>query len=86
MGKRHSIMKKIGINEMNNINENSEESYDSSCDTIKDEFEPTKLNTNIKEIKQEQKLNEEVDKQIFKIIGKSLDDYKTPEIFKIQDI
>ena len=49
IGKRRSILKKIGINEMNNINENSEESYDSSCDTIKDEFEPTKLNTNIKE-------------------------------------
>ena len=64
---------------MNNINENSEESYDSSCDTIKDEFEPTKLNTNIKEIKQEQKLNEEVDKQIFKIIGKSLEDFITPQ-------
>ena len=79
LGKRHSILKKIGINEMNNINENSEESYDSSCDTIKDEFEPTKLNTNIKEIKQEQKLNEEVDKQIFKIIGKSLEDFITPQ-------
>ena len=77
--KRSTLMKKISINEMNNIKENSEESYDSSCDTIKNEFEPKKINTNIKEIKQEQKLDEEVDKQIFKIIGKSLEDYITPQ-------
>ena len=76
--KKSAIMKKI-VNEMNNINENSEESYDSSCDTIKNEFEPEKLCTNIKEIKQEQNLNEEVDKQIFKIIGKTLEDYITPK-------
>jgi serine/threonine protein kinase len=36
--KKSTILKKIPINEMNNINENSEESYDSSCDTIKNEF------------------------------------------------
>ena len=77
--KKSVILKKIAINEMNNINENSEESYDSSCDTIKNEFEPKNLYTNIKEIKQEQNLNEEVDKQIFKIIGKSLEDYITPQ-------
>ena len=77
--KKSTFMKKIDINEMNNIKENSEESYDSSCDTIKNEFEPKKLCTNIKEIKQEQKLDEEVDKQIFKIIGKSLEDYITPQ-------
>ena len=76
--KKSALMKKIAINEMNNINENSEESYDSSCDTIKNEFEPKNLCTDIKEIKEEQKLNEEVDKQIFKIIGKSLEDYITP--------
>ena len=77
--KRSVIAKKIVLNGMNNINENSEESYDSSCDTIKNEFEPEKLCTNIKEIKQEQNLNEEVDKHIFKIIGKSLEDYITPK-------
>ena len=70
---------KSSIEESDNIKENSEESYDSSCDTIKNDFEPKKLSTNIKEIKQEQKLNEEVDKQIFKIIGKSLEDYITPQ-------
>ena len=62
----------------NNIYENSEESYDSSCDTVKEDFQPKKLYTNIKEIKQEQNLNEEVDKQIFEIMGKSLEDYITP--------
>ena len=77
--KKSVIVKKMIINEMNNINENSEESYDSSCDTIKNEFEPEKLCTNIKEIKQVQNLNEEVDKQIFKIIGKPLEDYITPK-------
>ena len=76
--KKSTILKKIAINEMNNINENSEESYDSSCDTIKNEFEPKNLETNIKEIKLEQNLNEEVDKQIFKIMGKKLEDYITP--------
>ena len=76
--KKSTILKKIAINEMNNINENSEESYDSSCDTIKNEFEPKNLKTNIKEIKLEQNLNEEVDKQIFKIMGKKLEDYITP--------
>ena len=77
--KRKSILnKRITFQSINNINENSEESYDSSCDTVKEEFEPKKLYTNIKEIKQEQKLNEEVDKQIFEIIGKSLEDYVTP--------
>ena len=80
--KRNSLIKKITMNEMNNINENSEESYDSSCDTIKNEFEPKNLYTNIKEIKQEQNLNEDVDKQIFKIIGKSLDEYQTPKIIE----
>ena len=75
-----AFTKKITMHYLNdNINENSEESYDSSCDTIKEDFQPKKLYTNIKEIKQEQKLNEEVDKQIFKIIGKSLEDYVTPE-------
>ena len=77
--RRSTLMKKLDLTEMNNIKENSEESYDSSCDTIKNDFEPKKLSTNIKEIKQEQKLNEEVDKQIFKIIGKSLEDYITPQ-------
>ena len=76
--KKSTILKKIAINKMNNINENSEESYDSSCDTIKNEFEPKNLKTNIKEIKLEQNLNEEVDKQIFKIMGKKLEDYITP--------
>ena len=76
--KKSTILNKIAINEMNNINENSEESYDSSCDTIKNEFEPKNLKTNIKEIKLEQNLNEEVDKQIFKIMGKKLEDYITP--------
>ena len=83
--KRYTLGNKLTLNEMNNINENSEESYDSSCDTVKNDFEPKKLYTNIKEIKQEQNLNEEVDKQIFKIIGKSLDDYKTPEIIIEKD-
>ena len=69
----------------NNIYENSEESYDSSCDTVKEDFQPKKLYTNIKEIKQEQKLNEEVDKQIFEIMGKSLQDYITPEGEEIAD-
>ena len=78
--KRLSVFnKRITLHTINNIDENSEESYDSSCDTVKEDFQPTKLYTNIKEIKQEQQLNEDVDKQIFKIIGKSLDDYKTPE-------
>ena len=78
--KRLSIFnKKISLQTINNIDENSEESYDSSCDTVKEDFQPTKLCTNIREIKQEQQLNEEVDKEIFKIIGKSLDDYKTPQ-------
>ena len=77
--KRMSVFnKKLNIQDMNNIDENSEESYDSSCETLKEDFQPTKLYTNIKEIKQEQKLNEDVDKQIFKIIGKSLEDYVTP--------
>ena len=77
--KRMSVFnKKINIQDMNNIDENSEESYDSSCETLKEDFQPTRLYTNIKEIKQEQKLNEDVDKQIFKIIGKSLEDYVTP--------
>ena len=71
--------KKITLNTIGNIDENSEESYDSSCDTVKEDFQPKKLYTNIKEIRREQKLNEEVDKQIFKIIGKSLEDYITPE-------
>jgi calcium-dependent protein kinase len=83
--KKSTILKKIPINEMNNINENSEESYDSSCDTIKNEFEPKNLKTDIKEIKQEQNLNEEVDKQIFKIIGKHLEDYITPKGNEIED-
>ena len=78
--KRKSFFNKnITLNTINNIDENSEESYDSSCDTVKEDFQPKKLYTNIKEIKQEQKLNEDVDKQIFKIIGKSLEDYVTPE-------
>jgi len=77
--KRMSVFnKKLNIQDMNNIDENSEESYDSSCETLKEDFQPTRLYTNIKEIKQEQKLNEDVDKQIFKIIGKSLEDYVTP--------
>ena len=77
--KRNSVFNKIKtIQDFNNIDENSEESYDSSCDTIKEDFQPKKLYTNIKEIKQEQQLNEDVDKQIFKIIGKSLEDYITP--------
>ena len=83
--KKSTILKKIAISEMNNINENSEESYDSSCDTIKNEFEPKNLHTDIKEIKQEQNLNEEVDKQIFKIIGKQLEDYITPKGEEIID-
>ena len=79
MNKRKSVFnKKITMNTINNIDENSEESYDSSCDTVREDFQPKKLYTNIKEIKQEQKLNEEVDKEIFRIIGKSLDDYVTP--------
>ena len=78
--KRKSFFnKKITMHTIQNIDENSEESYDSSCDTVKEDFQPKKLYTNIKEIRQEQKLNEEVDKQIFKIIGKSLEDYITPE-------
>ena len=87
--KRKSVFnKRVTFQNINNINENSEESYDSSCDTVKEEFEPKKLYTNIKEIKQEQKLNEEVDKQIFEIIGKSLEDYVTPigeEIIEEED-
>ena len=69
---------KINMNTINNIYENSEESYDSSCDTVKQDFQPKRLYTNIKEIKQEQNLKEEVDKQIFEIMGKSLEDYITP--------
>ena len=46
--KRKSILnKRITFQSINNINENSEESYDSSCDTVKEEFEPKKLYTNI---------------------------------------
>ena len=79
-GKRLSFFnKKLSFNNINNIYENSEESYDSSCDTVREDFQPKKLYTNIKEIKQEQKLNEEVDKQIFEIMGKSLEDYITPD-------
>ena len=77
--KRMSVFNKLSTHDFNNIDENSEESYDSSCDTVKEDFQPKKLYTNIKEIKREQQLNEDVDKQIFKIIGKSLEDYITPE-------
>ena len=54
------------------INGNDDES---SCETVKEEFNTKKLCTNIKEIKSEQKLNEKVDKKIFEIVGKSIDDY-----------
>ena len=48
---------------------------DESCETLREEFDTKKICTDIKEIKEEQKTTEEVDKVIFKILGKPLEKY-----------
>ena len=47
---------------------------DDSCETVREEFDSKKICTDIKEIKEEQKITD-VDKIIFNIMGKSSDDY-----------
>ena len=63
----------LGNYNLNSLKE--EEDEDDSCETIREEFDTKKIYTDIKEIKEEQKVTEDVDKIIFKIIGKSLDNY-----------
>ena len=46
-----------------------------SCQTVREEFDTKKIYTDIKEIKFEQKEIEDVDKMIFKIMGKPLEKY-----------
>ena len=72
---KYSIKSKEKSNIDNLIKEESDDDDDDSCETVREEFDTKKIYTNIKEIKEEQKLVEEADKLIFKIIGKPLEDY-----------
>ena len=48
---------------------------DDSCETVREEFDTKKIFTDIKEIKDEQRMTEDVDKILFSIMGKPLEQY-----------
>ena len=64
---------------------NGNDDDNSSVETVKEEFNTKKICTDIKEIKSEQKLNEKVDKKIFEIVGKPLEDYIVSSVDDIDD-
>ena len=68
---------KVNKNLNNLIEEEEDDDDDDSCETVREEFDTKKIFTDIKEINDEQKVTEDVDKIIFKIMGKSLDKYVT---------
>ena len=55
--------------------DDDEDDDDDSCETIREEFNTKNICTDIKEIKDEQKVAEDVDKILYHIIGKPLEKY-----------